>query len=61
MKETLAILGGTPAIDPKTVPGELFRWPIFTREEEEAALDVIRRNAFSGTDITRQFEQEVCQ
>jgi dTDP-4-amino-4,6-dideoxygalactose transaminase len=61
MKETLAILGGTPAVDTKSVPEALFRWPIFTREEEDAALDVIRRNAFSGTDITRQFEQEVAQ
>ena len=52
MKEKLAILGGTPAIDPKTVPEALFKWPIFTQEDEEAALDVIRRNAFSGTDIT---------
>ena len=61
MENTLAILGGTPALDPRQVPEELFRWPIFTEEEEQAALDVLRRNAFSGTDITRQFEQEVAQ
>ena len=61
MENSLAILGGTPTVDPQQVPAELFRWPIFTEEEEQAALDVLRRNAFSGTDITRQFEQEVAQ
>ncbi len=55
--EKLAILGGTPAI-PKDVPKDLFRWPIITEEDEAAALDVIRNNKFSGTDITIKFQEE---
>lgn len=54
--EQLAILGG-----PKTVsqvdPG-LFHWPIVTAEDEAAVIDVMRTARFSGTDITRLFEQE---
>jgi len=52
----LAILGG-----PKSVtldPGDIFTWPIITEEDEQAVLDVLRRRAMSGTDITKQFEQE---
>ena len=54
--EKLALLGGTPTV--VNPPAELFRWPILTQEDEEAALDVIRNNRFSGTEITAQFEQE---
>ena len=54
--EKLALLGGVPTV--VNPPAELFRWPIVTKEDEEAALDVIRNNRFSGTDITEQFEQE---
>ncbi len=52
----LAIFGG-----PKTVKGdhaELFTWPIVTKEIEDAVLDVLRRGAMSGGDVTRQFEKE---
>ena len=59
MDSTLAILGGKPAIDEQSVPASLFHWPIITREDEEAALEVIRANKFSGTDITIRFEKEV--
>ena len=34
------------------------KWPINTQEDEDAVLDVLRRRAMSGTDITRKFEQE---
>ena len=61
MKEQLAILGGTPAIDTAAVPRSLTRWPIMTEEDEAAALEVIRANSFSGMAITQQFEKEVCQ
>lgn len=57
--ERLALLGGTPMIG--ETPAELFRWPIITPEDEAAALAVIRNNRFSGTEITRQFEQEFAQ
>jgi len=55
----LALFGG-----PKSVtlePGDIFRWPIVTREDEEAVLDVLRRGAMSGTDITKQFEKEFAE
>jgi len=58
--EKLALLGGTPVIDlnVKKPPSSLFAWPIIGQEDEEAALDVLRRNKFSGTDITEQFQEE---
>jgi dTDP-4-amino-4,6-dideoxygalactose transaminase len=50
------ILGGRPLLaDP---PKALFHWPIITQEDEAAAIDVLRRGATSGTDVTRQFEAE---
>src|SRR5437867_9190556 len=52
----LAIFGGTRAIG--STPGDLFRWPIVTGEDEEAVLDVLRRGAMSGTDVTVEFETE---
>ena len=62
MKEKLALLGGKPAIEPEKVPFDhLFRWPIIGKEDEEAALYVMSNNLYSGTGITAQFEQEVCQ
>lgn len=55
----LAYFGGTPAIDPKQIDEKhLFGWPIMTEEDEAAALDVIRNNSFSGTDITEKFQEE---
>ncbi|MGQ9661047.1 MAG: DegT/DnrJ/EryC1/StrS family aminotransferase [Kiritimatiellia bacterium] len=52
----LAIWGG-----PKTVLSEreeLFRWPIISREDEQAVLEVLRAGKMSGTDVTKQFERE---
>ncbi len=52
----LAIHGG-----PKAVKGDsegAFDWPPITAEDEEAVLDVLRRGAMSGTDVTMQFEKE---
>ena len=54
--EKLAIFGGEKVV--KNVPESLFKWPIITEEDEAAALDVIRNNKYSGTDITMQFEEE---
>ena len=58
MKKLLALCGGQPVLDQSDMPGELFHWPIITPEDEQACLEVIRRNAFSGTDITIQFQNE---
>ncbi len=38
---------------------ELFAWPIVTAEDEQAVLEVLRRGAMSGLDVTRQFEREM--
>ncbi|MBQ5973515.1 MAG: aminotransferase class V-fold PLP-dependent enzyme [Oscillospiraceae bacterium] len=54
--EKLALLGGTPVISQE--PEELFRWPILTQEDLDAAMDVVRNNKFSGTDITEALQKE---
>ncbi len=56
MEIELAILGGPKAI--QTDIGDIFTWPIITKEDEDAVLDVLRRRAMSGTDVTKQFEAE---
>ena len=57
--EKLAILGGAPAV--RTDPGDIFKWPIITEEDETAALDVLRRGAMSGTDVTVEFERDFAE
>src|SRR5690606_18743728 len=44
--ERLALLGGEKAV--VTDPGDIFDWPIITKEHEEAVLAVLRRGAMSG-------------
>ena len=52
----LAYFGAEPLIKESETPkNHLFGWPIMTDEDEAAALDVIRNNKFSGTDITEKF------
>lgn len=55
--EKLALLGGKPFIT-QGAPKDLFKWPIITEEDEQAIMDVVRNNKFSGTDITQKFENE---
>ncbi len=55
----LAILGGEKAVT--SDPGDMFTWPIVTEEDEAAVLDVLRRGAMSGTDVTLQFEKEFAE
>jgi perosamine synthetase len=52
----LALLGGPKAITRD--PGDLFTWPIVTRDDEEAVLDVLHRRAMSSSDVTIAFEKE---
>lgn len=52
----LALFGGEKAIQTKTPA--MTKWPIYTTEEEEAVLNVLRTANMSGTDITKKFEQE---
>ncbi|HET7558378.1 MAG TPA: aminotransferase class I/II-fold pyridoxal phosphate-dependent enzyme, partial [Limnochordia bacterium] len=55
-KSTLALFGGPKAV--RSEPGDLFTWPIITEEDEAAVLDVLRRGAMSGLDVTAKFESE---
>ncbi|OGG50208.1 MAG: hypothetical protein A3F84_26280 [Candidatus Handelsmanbacteria bacterium RIFCSPLOWO2_12_FULL_64_10] len=55
----LAIHGGPKAV--QTPPGDMFKWPIITEEDEQAALEVLRAGKMSGTDVSVQFEKEFAQ
>jgi perosamine synthetase len=52
----LAIHGGPRVV--QTDPGDVFKWPIITAEDEEAVLEVLRRGGMSDMDVTVQFEKE---
>ena len=49
-----ALYGGAKAVQ---TPGSIFVADC-TKEDEEAVLEVLRRGAMSGTDVTKQYEQE---
>lgn len=53
--EKLAIRGGPKSV--KAESPDMFKWPIILREDEEAVLEVLRRGAMSGTDVTMEFEK----
>jgi len=55
----LAINGGPKAV--QTDPGDVFRWPIITDEDVDAALEVLRAGKMSATGVTMQFEQELAE
>ena len=57
----LALVGGKPLfeVERQGAPKEeYFKWPIITKEDEDAVIDIVRRNKFSGTDITIKFQDE---
>jgi perosamine synthetase len=56
MSEKLALFGGDKAV--KSDSGDIFTWPIITKEDEEAVLEVLRRGGMSDTDVTKQYEKE---
>mgnify|MGYP000863684790 CR=1 FL=1 len=56
MGEKLALFGGSKSVVSDS--GDIFKWPIITKEDEEAVLEVLRRGGMSGTDVSRQFEKE---
>jgi len=55
----LAINGGPKAAP--TDPTDTCEWPIITEEDEEAVLEVLRRGAMSGRDVTLKFEAEYAE
>jgi dTDP-4-amino-4,6-dideoxygalactose transaminase len=59
VSNTLAARGGPKAITAD--PQDMFDWPVVTREDEEAVLDVLRRGGMSGTEITKEFEREFAE
>jgi len=59
MGEKLAIFGGPKAV--KSDPGDIFTWPVITKEDEDAVLEVLRKGGMSGTDVTKEFEKEFAQ
>ena len=56
MSSKLAIFGGPKAVTGDY--GDMFKWPIVTKEDDEAVLKVLHDGAMSGTDITIKFENE---
>ena len=53
---SLALLGGDKTITKDN--SDMFKWPIVTKEHEEAVLEVLRKGGMSGTDVTMKFEDE---
>ena len=49
----LAINGGEKCVTKE--PGDIFNWPIITKEHEDAVLAVLRSGRMSMTEITREF------
>ena len=54
--EKLALFDGPKAVQKD--PGDVFTWPIITKEDEDAVLEVLRRGAMSNMDVTEEFEKE---
>ncbi|MCS7179786.1 MAG: DegT/DnrJ/EryC1/StrS family aminotransferase, partial [bacterium] len=57
--EKLAILGGPKIIDCDY--SEFLKWPIITKQMEERVLEVLKKGAMSGTDLTKEFEKKYAE
>ncbi len=55
----LALFGGSKAITCEA--GDMFTWPIVTKEDEDAILKVLYDRSMSGTDVSREFEKKFCE
>ncbi|MFH1477306.1 MAG: DegT/DnrJ/EryC1/StrS family aminotransferase [Verrucomicrobiota bacterium] len=55
-KSKLALLGGPKAVTQQE--RDMFTWPIITREDEKAVLEVLHNRSMSGSDVTMAFEKE---
>jgi perosamine synthetase len=58
IEKKLALNGGSKSIESIDVYKSMFDWPIITKEDEDAVLDVLRNRSMSGIDITKKFEKE---
>jgi len=56
MNEKLAIFGGEKSVTKE--PGDIFTWPIITKEDEEAVIKVLYDRSMSGTNVTAEFENQ---
>ncbi len=56
MENKLALLGGNKTIELEN--DDLFKWPIFTKEHEDAIVQVLRNENISGLNITKKFEEK---
>lgn len=54
-----AILGGTPAIGRRAE--DVFKWPVFAPDAEQAVIALMRSGDISGMDVTRRFESEFAE
>ena len=58
----LALFGGPKSITyegtGKNDGSDLFAWPIVTKEDADAVLDVLYRGGMSDTDVTKEFEKD---
>jgi perosamine synthetase len=59
MTSELALLGGPKAVRPDD--RGLFDWPVITKEDEDAVLEVLRTGRMSGIDVTQKFEKEFAE
>ncbi|MBU0714869.1 MAG: DegT/DnrJ/EryC1/StrS family aminotransferase [Verrucomicrobia bacterium] len=55
-KSKLALLGGSKAVTQQE--RDMFTWPILTKEEDKAVLEVLHNRSMSGSDVTMAFEKE---
>lgn len=53
----LAINGSLKAV--QSDPRDIFTWPIITKEDEDAVLEVLRARKMSELDVTMEFEREI--
>jgi len=59
MTSQLALLGGPKAI--RQDANGMFDWPVITKEDEDAVLEVLRTGRMSGIDVTQKFEKEFAE
>lgn len=53
----LALLGGSRAV--QSDPGDIFTWPVITKEIEDSVLEVLRAGKMSDLDVTEKFSARI--